>query len=531
MDFKMEDEGFMKNWLMQWFRKRSYPSASLPAEQQIGHSNDACANDLGLTEQEITGLFQHSADVKSVSCLCDRQNPSSSVLLLYCEGLTDPKEWKDIVLPRLRRLFRTTGFNDDSMTRNDELPLEKVTGDGLMLRRQIVQHVLDGKLIIFTPVQQRVYAWDMAKAPQRKPEESNIEVSVKGPRDGFVEEVATNVALIRKRMRTGSLCYEQVTVGQRTQTRIGLLYLQDVANAALVDNLRTKLQGIQYDGISSAGQLQEMLSTPKSIFPMMAYTGRPDFAVASLLSGRCVVLTEGTPGALIAPADVFLLLKTAEDIHFPALSVAVARGLRIVGLLIALLLPALWTALLSFHIEQIPMLLLATISVQRLGLPFSVAQEMLLTLIFLEAFREAGARLPASLGQTMTVVGGLIIGDAAIRAGFMSPSVLVIGAVTHVFGSMVPNHSLNATVSILRFGLFFVSAAFGLYGFFCGVVLLLAYLSTLQSFGLPYLSPMSPLDRADLPQALFNLPWAWRRKRPNAVNTQDSTRKAEEDSS
>ncbi|MFC0214408.1 spore germination protein [Paenibacillus chartarius] len=519
----------MKNCLTQWFQKRSSPSASLPAEQRIGYSNDACTNnDSGLTEQEIIGLFRHSADVKHFYCQSQSQNPKSSVLLLYCEGLTDQKEWKDIVLPRLRRLFRITGFNDEAMTWNEELPLEKVAGNGLMLRRQIVQHVLDGKLILFMPVQQRVYTWDMAKTPQRKPDESNIETSVKGPKDGFVEEVATNVALIRKRMRTGSLCYEQFTVGERTQTRIALLYLQDVANAALVDNLRTKLQDIEYDGICSAGQLQEMISSPKSIFPVMAYTGRPDFAVASLLSGRCAILTEGSPAALIAPADIFLLLKTAEDIHFPALTVAVARGLRLAGLLIALLLPALWTALLSFHIEQIPVLLLATISIQRVGLPFSVAQEMFLTLIFLEAFREAGARLPASLGQTMTVVGGLIIGDAAIRAGFMSPSVLVIGAITHVFGSMVPNHSLNATVSILRFGLFFVSAAFGIYGFLCGVVLLLSYLSTVQSFGLPYLSPLSPLDRADLPHALFKLPWAWQRKRPNTVNTQDSTRKGGE---
>ncbi|OMC62701.1 spore germination protein [Paenibacillus sp. FSL A5-0031] len=446
----------------------------------------------------------------------------SRIVLLYCDGLCDNQQLiQDMVLPHLTRFYETYGFHkNEEIVESCQLQLESISFEEW--EQQVETDIFEGKLLLFIPALTSLFSLDISKKPARKPEESNIEVSIRGPKDGFVEEVGVNVALIRKRIKSTSMVYETKTVGVRTKTTVAILYMRDIVNPNIVQDIKKKLDGIQIDGAISATQLEELMEPTRALFPLMGYTGRPDFTVNCMMNGRVALIVDGTPAALIAPANLFLLLKTPEDIHFTALSATFGQTLRLLGLSVSLMLPGFWVAILAYHQDQLPYYLLATIGINRLGIPLGVAGEMFLSLIFLEILREAGVRLPSAIGSTVTVVGGLILGDAAIRAGFLSPSIVVIGAITQVFGSTLSSQSLSGTISILRFIVFILSAALGIYGFFLALFIVTTHLASLRSCGLPYLAPLSPPYK-DFANALFRLPWRWRKTRPDNLNTHDPT--------
>jgi len=370
---------------------------------------------------------------------------------------------------------------------------------------------------------------NISQIPGRSPEESSTEISIKGPKDGFVESVVTNVALIRKRIRSKSLCYERYVLGTRTKTKVGLLYFEDIISPKILKEVKLRLEKIDVDGISGIGQLEEVLSDSKySLFPLFDFTGRPDYAVSCLLNGRFIIIVDGNPMVLIGPGTFTLLLKSPEDIHFSFFYVSFVRLIRALSFLLSIILPGFYVALTAFHPDQVPFYLMATISSARIGLPFTSPVEMLILIILLELFREAGVRLPSSIGQTLTVIGGLIIGDASIRAGLVSPSVVVVGGVTAVCGVALVNQSLSSVVSLVRLGLFFLSSLLGMFGLLMGIILLVIYLSRLQTFGIPYLSPLSPPNFKDTAQTILRFPWVKMNQRPQDLNTIDSDHQGED---
>ncbi|MNZ96190.1 Spore germination protein XA [compost metagenome] len=227
---------------------------------------------------------------------------------------------------------------------------------------------------------------------------------------------------------------------------------------------------------------------------------------------------------IVGPAGLSLLLKSPEDIHFNYAYVSFARLIRIVSLFFSIFLPALWVSLMAFHQDQIPFRIMATISVSRLGLPFPSQIEMFILLMLLEIFREAGVRLPNAIGQTLTSIGGLIIGDAAIRAGLVSPSVVVIGAITAVSSVTLVNQSLTSIVSIMRFFFFFAACFLGMYGVILGIVLFIAYMASQKSFGVNFLAPLSPLLIRTLIPSFLRLPWFMLKRRPGSLEPQDKDR-------
>jgi len=511
----------VKRWLNRFVHGKS--STPLPASVQPGTPSSARLSAERADAAALVQWFERCMDVKFHTFAFSADDEVSTVMLVFCEGMSDSQHMiHEVVLPRLQRFHDDYGFcSVEQLEQSSQLQLERLSDHDW--QREATMHVFEGKLLLFIPKLQYLCSLDIAKLPARKPEESNVEVSVRGAKDCFVEEVATNAALIRKRLKSSSLAYEQIVLGERTQTRIGLMYMYDIAHPEVIREVKQRLQKITIAGVFSATELEEMIEPTWSLFPLMAYTGRPDFAVNCLMNGRFVLLVDGTPAALIGPANLMLLIKTPEDIHFTALSSTFGQMLRLLGFFVSLLLPAFWICLLSFHQDQLPFYLLATLTINRLGIPFSSGLEMFLALIFLEMLREAGVHLPTSIGSTLTVVGGLILGDAAIRAGILSPGIVVIGAITHVFSATLTNQALGGTVSVMRFLLYILSCLFGLYGFFLGIFLLLVHLASLQSFGVPYLAPMSPPYFRDLPHALIRLPLIWKKKRPKMLHTTDDT--------
>ncbi|WP_224753798.1 spore germination protein [Paenibacillus terricola] len=473
------------------------------------------------TEERLQGIFKRYSDVNFQSYQLDEQG-NSRVLLLMAEGLSDSSMIGKFVLPGLVDMYHE-GILSESNKKTQwtgDLPMTPIQRSATP--EEVVETVFRGGLLILIPAIQLLFALDLADPPKRVPSESNTEISIKGPRDGFVEEITTNVALIRKRVKSDSLCYETFILGTRTKTRVGLLYFDDLLNPAILKEVRKRLQQINIDGLYSVGQLEEMISDYKfSVLPLMDYTGRPDYALSSLLAGRFVLLIDGNPMVLIGPSTLSLLLKSPEDIHFNFFYVSFTRSIRLISLLITLLLPGIWVALMAFHQDQIPFRMMATISVSRLGLPLSPQMEFFILLLLLEIFREAGVRLPNPIGQTLTVVGGLVIGDAAIRAGLVSPSVVVVGAITAVSGATLVNQTLSTTVSIIRLFIFVLGGILGMYGVILGIILFAAYTSRLHSFGVPFMTPYSPLRIKELLAAFLRVPWKYIAKRPSSLEPTD----------
>lgn len=472
-----------------------------------------------LDEKTLRTLFASSADVV-ITNFPNNKKDVLPALILYCEGMIDTTIMTQYVFPDLMRMLDTV---EDWDQLTNELS-KSLKWSVLTDHSQIVNEVFSGKLVVFFPTEKSFYLIDISQMPKRQPEESNTEVSLKGARDGFTEDIGTNVALIRKRLRTASLNHEQLIIGTRSQTKVSLLYIEDIARPEVIDEVRSRLNGLKVDALLNSGQLEEGISDSSlALFPLVDYIGRPDFATECLLKGRFIILVDGSPMALIAPCNLLELLKTPEDSYFPYHFVIFERILRLIGLAIALFLPGFWVALTSYNMDQIPFPLLATVTNSRFGLPFSAPMEILLMLGMFELFREAGVRLPKAVGQTIAVLGGLIIGDASIRAGLTSPTMLVVSATTAVATFTLVNQTLSGTVSIIRIYILFWSSILGLLGFFVGMLSVVAYLSILESFGLPYLAPVSPLTTKDLMSAILTKPWALMKKRPEILNLIDDT--------
>ncbi|KAA8756562.1 spore germination protein [Paenibacillus sp. UASWS1643] len=442
------------------------------------------------------------------------------IIVLYCDGLTDAKQINQFIIPRLEE---HSLFEEDLHPKELGLTLNPI--EDLQDTDQLNLLLFSGQLLLIFGNGDQSCSLDIASIPGRNPEESAIESSVKGPRDGFTEELSVNIALIRKRMKTSSMCYEKYVKGGRTQTAIGLLYVKDIINPEILKEARENLDKIEVDGIIGTSVMERaVMGGIRSIFPLTDNTERPDYVVNSLLNGRFAVLIEGSPVAVIAPTTLFNQLKSPEDENTPFFIVTFERILRISGLLIACFFPAFYIGLTSFNVEQIPLPLLATIAGTRMGLPMPVTLEAFLMIFMFELFNEAGRRLPRALGQTVSVVGGLIIGDAAIRAGITSPTIIVTVAISVISSYILVNTVLSGATAHVRIGMLVISSILGLFGFMLGLFALLVHLVSLECYGVSYLSPVSPYIPGDFTQAVSMYPSMKRTKRPAALHTQDSTR-------
>jgi hypothetical protein len=477
------------------------------------------SRELSKNEPRLRQLFADCHDVRIEKLEINR----TLVLLVYCPGLCDTKKINETVIPSLQTLHPTEAdFNAEIL--RIHLPLSAIDTGKTM--DSVGEKVFNGELILFFDGIPAFYALDIANPPHRNPEESNTEVSIRGPRDGFVEEIGTNVALVRKRLHTPSLCYEQFIVGKRSLTKVGLLYIKDIIRPEIIREVRRRLSAIDVDTINSTAGLMQLISdSPVSLFPLMDHVGRPDYVLDGLVRGRFAVIVDGNPTVIIGPANFPLLLKSPEDTHTESyLYVAMERILRMFGLVIALFLPGFWVAITTYHQDQIPLTLLGTLVMARKGVPIPTPVEAIIMLLLFELFREAGARLPAGIGQTIAVVGGLIIGDAAIRAGLTSPSLLVIVGTTAVATFTLINVSLSGTVGALRLGVLIVSSFLGIYGFLISVFAVVVYLANLRSFGMPYLAPVSPFGFRDFINAVILLPKNLLNRRPDMTDPVDPTR-------
>jgi hypothetical protein len=439
-------------------------------------------------------------------------------IITYCEGLTDAKEINDFILSHLQRILLHSELTSDGLSSDIEMQLNIYNRDTSI--DEIMSAIFEGELLIWFPAYELAYSVDIAKAPQRQVEESTSEVSVKGARDGFTEDIIVNVALIRKRLRSLTLANERFVIGSRSHTKVSLLYLEDVTNAGWVEQSRQRLQAIETEILANAQQLEEYVTgRAYNLFPLVDYIGRPDFVIQALERGKLIFLVDGSPIALIAPASFQSLIKSPEDAYFPPYFVAFERFIRMVGLFTSILLPGFWVALSSFNLDQLPFTLLTTVTVSRTGLPLPAPLEAFLMIGLFEVFREAGVRLPKAVGQTVAVVGGLIIGETAVNAGLTSPTMLVVTSISAVSSFLLVNQTLSGTISLVRLYVLLCSSFLGIFGLFASFFSIILYLSRLRMFDVPYLAPSSPLRFRDMLANWGFIPQSDEKKREDTLKT------------
>lgn len=380
--------------------------------------------------------------------------------------------------------------------------------------KKVIEGLAHGKAALFVDGFAFALMINMVGYEMRGVDEPSAEPVVRGPRDGFVESLHTNLSLIRRRLASPLLRFETRTVGKLTQTQIAVAYLRGLASEELVQEVRHRLDRIEIDGVLDTSYIEEFIEdAPHSLFPQILSTERPDKVVSALLEGRVAILCDGTPFALIVPTTLWALMSAGEDHYQRWDGATLVRILRYGLVSLVLLLPSIYVAATTFHPEMLPGTMLISIAAAREGVPFSSFTEVLAMEITFEALREAGIRLPRPVGQTIGIVGAIVIGEAAVQAQLVSAPVVIIVAFTGISSFVIPHFNLGIAFRALRFPILFLAGGLGLFGISIGLMLIILHLATLHSFGEPYLAPVSPLRISDLKDAIVRLPrWSMFRR-------------------
>lgn len=386
--------------------------------------------------------------------------------------------------------------------------------------------LLDGKVIVATEGKTpSVVAVDVSQLPGRPLDKPEKEPTLQGPQEALVENLDVNISLLRKRLRSPRMKIEVNQFGTYSHTKVAVLYIEGIVKPELVREVRQRLGKVAVDALHDINELHELISDePFTLYPTIEETERPERVCAAVLQGRIGIMMDGSPACMLVPVTFPNLLASPEDYYLQYTLALPLRMMRHLLFWISTLLPGLYVAALSFNQDLMPTPLLISVAAQHLGIPFPSVAEALFMMAAFEALREAGTRLPRAVGQSVSIVGTLLIGDAAVRAGLVSPGMVIIVAGTGVASFAIPTFGLVNAARITQF-LFVVAAGFfGLYGIVLLGMVLVGHLVSIRSFGVPYLSPLAPLVWSDMKDVVIRAPWWAMRKRPRQFEPKDVVR-------
>jgi Bacillus/Clostridium GerA spore germination protein. len=349
--------------------------------------------------------------------------------------------------------------------------------------------------------------------------------SVAGPHEGFTENLRTNTALIRRRISDPNLTIEMLEAGLRSHTPVALCYILGVTNPKLVDDLRARIQGITLDILNDAGELAQLIEQyPLSPMPQTDGTEKPDAAAAEICQGRVAVIVGGSPCVLLAPATLSTMMQVTEDRYQRWTYSTFLKLLRWIAFFISITAPSLYVAVVAYNPGLLPVDLLLLSAANRINVPFSAVTEVVIMEFFIELLREASIRLPGSISSAMSIVGGLIVGDAAIRAGLVSPLLIIIIGLASLTSFVIPSYELASSLRLVKYFLLAFSAVFGIFGLTVGLVLFVSQLCALSSYGTEFTAPFSPAYRKGFVESLIELPIFRRNTRPEYYEPVDLIR-------
>ncbi len=331
---------------------------------------------------------------------------------------------------------------------------------------------------------------------------SDVEVSLLGPKDGFNERFNDNVALIRKRLRTNELYIDNLEIGKLSKTKVGICYMNNIIDEELLIKVKSKLDDIDIDGIIDSSYIRKYLSKSK-LLPTINLTERPDIASQALLEGKIVIIVDNSPFVLILPTFFIDFFHTPDDYYEKNINISFVRILRVLAFFIAIFLPGIYISLTTHNIDVIPSLFLNNLINQRLSVPFPSFVECIILLVAFEILRETDLRIPSKMGSSISILGGLILGEAAVSAGIVSPIMIIVVAISSISGLIFSNISIIYLIRYLRIFTVFLGTFFGFYGIFLSFILFMIKLSSLDSLDYPYTYPLSPISSKELGDSLI----------------------------
>lgn len=478
--------------------------------------------DLKDNEELMTEILGESVDLVKRR-ITFHEHKNIQAICYYTDGLADVIKIETTISDLLykgNRLLQQSSLPSGSpLTLLKDHMLSNASFQVINKVEQAVDGILSGVAVLILDGSDEVFLIQTKGWEKRSVNEPQTEQVVRGPRDGFTESIRTNTSLVRRRIRDPKLRIEQMTVGKRSKTDVNLAYIEDIVKDGLVEEVKKRINDINIDAILESGYIEELIEdAPRSPFTTVQSTERPDKVASSLLEGRVAIFVDNTPFVLVVPSFFWQFLQASDDYYSRFMTGSFFRAVRYLAFILSLTLTSIYVMLVSFHQEMIPTQLILTIASGREVVPFPVLLEAIMMEIAFELMREAGLRMPKPVGQAVSIVGSLVIGQAAVQAGIVSPFMVIIVALTGIASFAIPNYAASFSIRLVRFPLLIAAGTLGLLGFSAMFALLAIHALTLRSFGESYLAPATPFQPNDQKDTIIRFPWWKMQNRPMGIS-------------
>jgi len=520
----------MHKWL--WIQKQKKKETQPPREYvKIHGTSEVFSANMHANLEEVDGIIGGNPDVVIRHFYIEVFQVNAAVV--FIKGIADRERIHEQILKSIMLHYRQASSEEKSKPVSPNKMKDAIKNLVLTVSdvkevkniEECIMNIFIGETALFIEGSDTVLILGTKDWPSRSIEEPISEATVRGSREGFVENVLVNISLIRRRIRDPNLKMTNYTIGRRSQTPIVVMHMKDITNEKLLDEVKTRIESIDIDQVPESGIIEQLMEDDfLSPFPQMLATERPDKVAQALLEGRVVVLVDGTPFVLVMPMTIISILQSPEDYYERFFVGTLVRFMRIGAAFISLFAPSLYVALVSYHPGLIPSDLVISIAASREGVPFPSIVEALMMEVTIELLREAGVRLPKPIGQTVGIVGGLVIGEAAVSAGLVSAMMVIVVAVTAVSSFALPQYGVGIALRILRFGMMLSAAFLGLFGIMMFAMIITIHLVKLKSFGVEYTAPLVPYQFRDWKDALLRFPYRELIRRPDMLKPKESIR-------
>ncbi|MRX56457.1 spore germination protein [Bacillus idriensis] len=475
-------------------------------------------------EKNISAIKQKTGNSSDVVIRMVKisQDPEIRAAIVYIEGIVDNKSINDFLMDSIMNHIDLKE-RIDYYEKIADILADKIIpiGNVKQLRNwdELLLSLMSGDTIILINGTNTGLSASTKGGERRSILEPGTQIAVRGSRESFTESIGTNTAMVRRIIKNPNLWVEPMKMGTVTNTDVVMMYINGIAKEEIIDEVRKRLEKINIDSILESGYIEQMIEDQTfTTFPTLYHSERPDMVAGNLLEGRVAIFVDGTPFVLVAPALFIQFFQSAEDYYVRFDIASALRLLRILIFFISLIAPAAYVGATTFHQEMIPTSLLIAVAAQREAVPFPSLVEAIIMEVTFEILREAGIRMPKAIGSAISIVGALVIGQAAVQAGIVSPAMVIIVAITAIASFATPSYAIAISARLIRFIIMLSAATFGFYGIILSFIMLIVHLCGLRSFGVPYMAPFAPFIPTNTGDTIVRLPWWFLKDRPKLIS-------------